>query len=474
MKSIRTYLLSRLVLGTALVLALAGVGVDYFVADALDRQFSANLVDRLQGLGSLMFQVGDQVEFEFSDELMPEYDREEAAGYFQVWYEDGSLLERSNSLGASDLLVELPVDAERHVEAVVLPDGRPGRLAVQRLEIHHVFPEEGPARPRAQSVTIAVARGTEDLVAGQRIVYTASLAVGVGLLLLIGCLAWVAVGRGLEPAERLGAALDSVQLASLPATLDVGEPPAELAPVVEKTNALLGRVDRALEREKRTAADIAHELRTPITEMLTAAEVALRNGHGEGHLRETLASVRDISSRMGRSVSTLLKLSQLEMGGEPSRTTRVEVGQIVSESLRGLAAVAAERGLAVRNEIDPTTTVEGDEDVLRIVLTNLLANAVAYTSPGGRVACRWSAAGAGWRLEIENDAPDLTPADMEVLAEPFWRKQTSRTDRQHSGLGLALSHALAARGGLELRLDLTEGVFRAELAPLQVAADAEG
>jgi len=470
-KSIRSYLLSRLVLGTALALALAGLGVDYFVADSLDRQFSENLSDRLQGLTSLMFQVGDQVEFEFSDELMPEYDREHEPGYFQLWYEDGSLLERSNTLGERDLLSELPADEERHIRPVVLPDGRAGRLAVQRQEIHHVFPEEGPGRPRAQSVTIAVARGTESLLAAQRVVYLASVAVGVVLLLLIGCLAWVAVGRGLEPAERLGSALDAVSLANLPEALDVGVPPSELAPVVEKANALLRRVDRALEREKRTAADIAHELRTPITEMLTVAEVALRNGHDETHLRGTLASVRDISSRMGRSVSTLLKLSQLEMGGETPRPTDVGVGQIVLESLRGLGAAAAERGLDVRNEIDPTATVEGDEDVLRIVLTNLLANAVAYTVAGGRVVCRWETGATGWSLEVENAAPDLTPEDMEVLTEPFWRKQTSRTDRHHSGLGLALSHALASRSGLELRLNLTDGVFRAEIASRYAAAE---
>lgn len=467
MSSIRSYLLSRLVAGAALALALAVAGVDAFVVASLERQFDENLSDRLQGLSSLMFQLGDEVEFEFSDELMPEYDRDEHPGYFQLWYEDGSLLERSNSLGGDDLLAELPDDELEHLSTVRLPDGREGRLVVQRIAIHHVYPEEGPGRPRAQHVTIAVARGTEELRASSRAVYAVSVSVGIALLVSIGCLAWFAVGRGLAPAQRLSAELDAIDVDDLPKSIDVGAPPAELARVVETTNALIGRVDRALEREKRTSADIAHELRTPITEILTAAEVALRNGHDEGHLRETLAGVRDTSAGMGRAVSTLLKLASLDGGGEPPRREPVDMGLTVREVLRGLAGAAAERGLDVRNEVDPEAEVAGDADVLRIVITNLLSNAVSYSPASSRVTCRLAASGDDWTFEVENPAPDLTPDDMRVLTEPFWRKQTSRTDRRHTGLGLALSAALAERAGLELSLVLEEGTFRASVIARQ-------
>ena len=100
MKSIRSFLLSRLLGGAALALAGAGLVVYIVVTRSLEAQFDRNLTDRVQGFASILFQVEDRVEFEFSDELMPEYEREERPAYFQVWFEDGELLEGREAIQA--------------------------------------------------------------------------------------------------------------------------------------------------------------------------------------------------------------------------------------------------------------------------------------------------------------------------------------------------------------------------------------
>jgi signal transduction histidine kinase len=180
-----------------------------------------------------------------------------------------------------------------------LPDGRDGRYVAQRIEVHHVFPEEGPDRPTAARLVLVVAQGREELVALERMLLAQCVGACILLAGLIAALSWLAVERGLEPARRLAARLDAIRVDDLPAQLEAGELPAELAPVADKIDALIGRVQTALSRERRTTADIAHELRTPVSELLTVSEVALRDGNDARAGRIALAKVRDVAWRMG-------------------------------------------------------------------------------------------------------------------------------------------------------------------------------
>ncbi len=464
MKSIRSYLLSRLLGGSALVLAAAGVAVYLVVTRSLEAQFDHSLSDRVQGFASIIFQAGDQVEFEFSDQLMPEYDREELPAYFELWFQDGTLLERSNSLDGRDLALVGTPTYEPSYWTAPLPDGRTGRYVAQRIEVHHVYPEEGPDRPQAANILVAVARGREELVAAQRAVLIQCILVSLALIGLIATLSWTAVNRGLAPASRLAATLDAIQVEALPESLDVGELPAELGPMAAKSDALVRRVDTALKRERRTAADIAHQLRTPISELIVVSEVALRNGRDPEEARRALATVRNVAWRMGGSVSTLLKLARLEMGAERFDRQGVDLGGIVRELLRSLAALERERELRVENQVAPGELVEGDREVLRIVASNLLGNALYYSPPRTSVGCRLERWQDAWRLIVENDAADLRPEDLPALCEPFWRKDRSRTDGNRSGLGLSISCALAERTGMKLSFELEQGRFRAILS----------
>lgn len=466
MKSIRSYLLMRLVIGATIVLATGAAAVFLVSRGALEQQFDRNLEDRVQALASILFQAGDEVELEFSDQLMPEYGREGRPDYFELWFRDGPLLERSESLaalGTGRLALAGEPGFEPTCWTAPLPDGRSGRYVAQLVEVHHVYPEEGPDRPRAATLLIVVARGREELLAATRRVLASCVA---GSLLLLGLLAFVAlraVRRGLAPADRLAAALDALEVDDLPEGLALEGLPAELAPMAAKTDALIRRVDDALERERRTSADIAHELRTPISEMLTAAEVALRDESDPRRARRALAHVRDLASRMGRTVSTLLELARLETGDARFEGEELELEPLVAELLRTHGAVGRERGLDARSEIETDTRVTADRHALRIVASNLIANAMTYATAGGRVRCRAEANGTGWRLVVENDCADLEPEDLPALARPFWRKDRARSDRQRSGLGLALSVALAARSGMRLDFELAGGRFRGVL-----------
>ena len=464
MKSIRTFLLLRLLGGASLVLACAGLVVYLVVTRSLEAQFDRNLANRIQGIASILFQEQDHVEFEFSEQIMPEYGRPDCPDYFELWFKDGRLLERSESLRGEDLKYpSTPSDTPMHW-AAALPDGRPGRYVARMLEVHHVSPEEGPDRPQAAQILAVIGSGLEDLVASERELLANCILVSLALIALIAGLSWTAVDRGLEPAKRLAARLDAINVRHLPERLDIGELPRELKPVADKTDALIQRVDTALKRERRTTADIAHELRTPISEVLTASEVALRDARDVDGAMKALATIRNVAWRMGRSVSTLLKLARLDMGAEKFDRERVDLGELVAELLRALAALGRERDLQVDNCVELSERVDGDREVVRIVVSNLLSNALYYSPRAGRVECRLDRARDGWRFVVENEAPDLLPADLAALSDPFWRKDHARADRDRSGLGLALSRALADKTEMRLEFELEAGLFRAMLS----------
>ncbi|MBL8858350.1 MAG: sensor histidine kinase N-terminal domain-containing protein [Planctomycetes bacterium] len=464
MKSIRSYLLTRLMGGAAVVVGVAAVIVYLMVAQSLERQFDADMSQRVQGFASLLFQVKDQVSFEFSGQLMPSFEARESPDYFQIHYVDGRLLERSDSLNDHDLTVPITPRAFPEHWTAELPDGRTGRFVAQLVEVHHVYPEEGPDRPQAAVVKIVIARGREGLVATERYMLVLCAGVALALMGLIAIVTWTAVGRGLAPANNLAGALDAVRVDDLPNELGLGRMPAELQPVADKTEALMQRVQDALERERRTSADIAHELRTPISEIITASEVALRKPNDPAHAREALLKARDTAWRMGRAVSTLLELTRLEQNGQAARREYVPLAEIVRQVLASYATVERERGLRIDNQVAPRTVVAADSDALEIVLSNLVGNAMYHSPRGGSVRCRMEQQADEWKLVIENPAPELNANDLPLLTEPFWRKDHARTDGNRSGLGLTLSEALARASGMQLVFELDSGILRAQLS----------
>ena len=473
MRSIRSFLLVRLLGGAAVILTLATVSAYLLSARVVQAQFDRTLVDRVQGFASILFQVEDEVEVEFSGELMPEYERIEDGAYFDLRYGDGELLEVSDNLEAHPTLEGLEVPFEIGTEPVhwtaPLPDGRDGRYIAQRIEVHHVYPEQGPHRPQAREILVVLARGREDLVRADRRMLVTCAVFGALLLALIAMLAWRAVDLALAPAGRLAKALEATRVERRPEHLDVDGLPAELEPMAATANALIQRVGVARERERRTTADIAHELRTPISELLTSSEVALRNLDDGRHVRRTLATVRNVAWRMSRSVATLLKLARLDAGTESFENEPVDLGVMVADLLHQRSDQALDRGLEVDCLLDPGEEIRGDESVLRIVVSNLISNAIRYAPDGGRIVCRMERSRRTWRLVVENDAPGLTEAELEYLCEPFWRRDRSRSDRERSGLGLALSARLAEAAGLRLEFALEERMLQARLLGREAA-----
>ena len=317
--SIRTRLLVWVVGGMAVLLALFAVGLYAVISRALVASFDDVLASTARVISASVEQTDRELKADIDETDIPEFRRADRPDYFQVWREDGEVLGRSSSLKGASLdrfggrlgtLVFKPVR---------LPDGRAGRavgwLFTPRIDDEAKRPIQPP------NAVLVVARGTGALDA--EIAFLGwLLAIGTGgtivLALLVGT---VVVRQGLRPLETVAAQIGAIRDDDLTARIPVDRLPVELAPVVQRLNDLLQRLDAAFQRERTFTADAAHELRTPLAGLRSTLEVALTHPRGTAEYREALADCLEIVRHTQALVDSLLALARLDGGrrGYPAR-----------------------------------------------------------------------------------------------------------------------------------------------------------
>ena len=276
--------------------------------------------------------------------------------------------------------------------------------------------------------------------------------IGVGAAATLACvlvLAWI-THRGLAPLRALAEAITKLDEHALATRLAGLEAPAELEVVIGRLDELLARLEAAFARERELTAEVAHELRTPLAGLRTTIEVALDRERTGDQYRTALAGCLAICDQTQRTVEILLSLARLDAGTVRARSEHVDVAALTGEIAADFIPRAAERSLELAIELQPSNT-EADADKLRIVLANLLDNAVSYADPGTTV--RVEVATTTVRISNQTQLDDASQ-----VFERFWRADGART-AGHTGLGLALSRKLVEVCGGEITAELVEGRF---------------
>jgi two-component system sensor histidine kinase QseC len=390
--------------------------------------------------------------------------------YCQLFLEDGTVAGVSQTLGA-DNLPRFKRTGQAAWNAR-LPNGRRGRLMQKTFQPVSEEPQtqESPEDPNEQTfeipalmnpadvnLVLVVARSRESLNALLGSLYIAGIAVAVSLAFGLALLVRRAITRGMRPLEEMNARIATITPDSLATRLHVTAPPVELAAIQTTVNGLLERVEEAFERERRFSSDLAHELRTPIAELRTACDVGERWPDEPEDTRQLFRDVGTIALHLEKTVTMLLNLSKCESGNALVQKQRIHVLALVQESWRHVAAAAAEKHLRFDERIEPALTIESDQDKLEIILRNLFENSVAHSEEGTLIECSGSVTADGVELRLVNTAKDLERADLDHIFNRFWRKEVSRTNRQHIGLGLPIVKALCEVIGLRMSADLREG-----------------
>jgi two-component system sensor histidine kinase QseC len=431
-------LLAGTALAMGVVLSASGVLLYVLVRASLLAEFDGALESKVRALAVLVDQE-DEVEVELDEQSLPELRRTDRPEYLEVWKGESAVLYRSPSLGERDLArIGGPLAAPAF-RSVRLPDGRRGRIAGVRF----IPREEQPGRRKAQEATLVLGRETREI--DKTLARLRALLVGVGagaILASVGLLAWV-VRRGLQPVSQLAAQIAGVGENDLSARIAGGSAPGELLPVVQRLNDLLARLEAAFSREKAFSADVAHELRTPLAGLRATVEVALSRERDSSAYRDALGDSLGIAVQMQSMVDNLLSLARAEAGQLELLVEPVGLDELLKECWCPLAARAVVRRLRVEWAVDPAVVLQTDRGTLRLILQNLIENAVAYADPAGLV--RVQARDRDGRIEVivANSGSKLTPEQAGHVFERFWRGDAARCDTGvHCGLGLALCQKL--------------------------------
>ena len=269
------------------------------------------------------------------------------------------------------------------------------------------------------------------------------------LAMLIGAaLVATTIRKGLAPIRELDDELSQRDPLSL-APVTLPHAPAELASVIRTLNRLLRQLDTSLQAHKRFIANAEHELRTPITAL--GLEVNnLAPGQDPAQILATVSRLKLGVQRTQRLLQQMLTLARLEGRTEPDTRVPVDLQALAQESMVGLSALGSHRGIEFSLDASGSPCVQGNPDDLRLLLDNLLLNALKFSPPNSTVALGIEQHHGEVILLLRDQGPGIAPALRERIMKPFVRANAAI---EGAGLGLAIALEVVQSHGASLTLE---------------------
>jgi heavy metal sensor kinase len=260
---------------------------------------------------------------------------------------------------------------------------------------------------------------------------------------------WWLSGRAVRPIVAMSGTVSTINARELSRRIELKGMDTELSGLGALINNMLGRLEGSFEHQVRFTADASHELRTPLTVILSQVELALSRPREGAAYRESLEACGRAARRMTSLVEDLLTLARADSGKLELRVQRINLGVIADECAAMLESLAIERGVSVLVDCGQAV-VEGDPERLGQVVTNLLANAIRHTGPGGDVVVNTWVDEGMVVLSVKDTGVGIAEDQLSRVFDRFYRVDSARTrgGSGGSGLGLAICRSIVeAHGG---------------------------
>lgn len=281
--------------------------------------------------------------------------------------------------------------------------------------------------------------------------------------LLSGFLGWAAVRRGLAPLRDISRSAAGITANRLDQRLSADAFPVELAEVAKTLNEMLARLEKSFRRLSDFSSDLAHELRTPVSNLLTQTQVTLSKTRTREEYQDVLASNAEEFERLTRMISDMLFLAKSDNSLIVPHRERVDLAAEIGSLFEFYEALVEEKGVTLSRSGEGS--VFGDRLMLRRAVNNLLSNAVRHTPKGGVIKAVIDDSDAAIiTLSIENTGETIAPEHLVRLFDRFYRANASpQSFGEGAGLGLAITRSIAHAHGGEVLAHSENGVTRLEI-----------
>ncbi len=438
-RSIRQNLL-LLVLGAVFISwAVVALFVYKSAKHETEEVYDAHLVQSAKLLASLIRyeqEKSHQLQVEM-DDFLPIAHKYESKISFIVYYGDGKVMVRSAS-------------------APILPEIESFNNFKQ-IEVDGVIWYTYNLRDPKTNLLIQTAQRYD--VRQELINYISSSVLGVMLLSLpfIAILIWITIGRGLRPLVLLADSISGRSVQQLePITLE--RVPTEAQPIVYALNSLFNRLSQAFEKERRFTADAAHELRTPLSGIKTQAQVALRSTENKQRQQAIVQVITGVE-RTTKLVNQLLILARVDAEQHIVKT-ELNLKQLCATVISEQIVSALSKNIDISLEGESLVTINGNEELIHILIANVINNAIRYTPSEGRIIVSVTSDAQGIVFEVKDSGFGISKSLQTEVFNRFKRGEHSDI----SGSGLGLSIVLRISELHRARIQLGEGLDNAGLS----------
>lgn len=286
------------------------------------------------------------------------------------------------------------------------------------------------------------------------------LTTGILFLVAVG---WIAARRGLRPIRDFARMAGNISATRLGDRIDIASLPRELVELGVSFNDMLQRLQESFLRLSEFSSDIAHELRTPVSNLMTQSHVALSQARSTGEYQEILYSNIEEYERLSRMIADMLFLAKADNGLLVPHRETMDLGSEIDAVIEFYEALAAEKQLLITRH--GTAALAGDRLMIRRAFSNLLSNAVRYTPAGQAITITIQKADAEWiTVWVDNAGEPIPEEAWPRLFDRFYRVDPSRQrESEGTGLGLAITKSIIEAHGGNIRARYEEHIMRFEL-----------
>jgi two-component system, OmpR family, heavy metal sensor histidine kinase CusS len=285
---------------------------------------------------------------------------------------------------------------------------------------------------------------------------------GIGIFLAV-LLGWIAARLGLAPVREIGEVSKRISADRLNDRLPIEAVPAELTDLAISFNDMLARLEDSFRRLSDFSSDLAHELRTPVGNLMTQTQVALSQPRSADEYREVLYSNLEEFDRLARMMGDMLFLAKADHGIVIPNRGDIDLSKEVDALIEFYEALCEERGITMAR--DGEGFVIGDKLMIRRAISNLLSNAIAHTPKGGTIKIQIAEdSSKKVSITVENPGETIAPQQLPRLFDRFYRVDPARAHTSMgAGLGLAITKSIMEAHGGKISVSSEGGMTRFKL-----------